>query len=139
MEFKIRRVNEEDERIGRFIHDEFLSYSEENEIPLDYDSFCYTAENEEGKIIGVITGHAFYDEVHISDLVIDRKYRRSGLGSRLVRTVEDAYKGKGYEIITLSTFAFQAPDFYGKLGYETEFVRNSKDSKLNRYFMYKKI
>ena len=53
--------------------------------------------------------------------------------------VEDAFKGKGYEKIALTTFGFQAPEFYKKLGYELEFVREDKDPKLSKYFYLKKI
>ena len=137
MEIRIRRVKEEDDRIGQFIHDEFLSYSEQNDIRLDYDEFCFIAENEESQIIGVVTGHAYYNEIHISDLVVDRKERKNGVGSRLIETVENAYKDKRYEIITLATFGFQAPDFYQKLGYTIEFIRKNKDPKLDKYFMSK--
>ena len=55
----------------------------------------------------------------------------------LVAAVENAYKGKGYEKITLTTFGFQAPEFYKKLGYELEFVRKNKDPKLCKYFYLK--
>lgn len=135
----IKRIEEADDRIGDFIHEEFVYYGEQNDVVLNYDEFCFVAENDEGKIMGVITGRAYYNEVHIGDLIVDRNCRRSGLGSKLVYTVEDAYKGKGYTKITLTTFGFQAPGFYKKLGYETEFVREDADPKLNKYFLAKKL
>ena len=42
-------------------------------------------------------------------------------------------------MITLTTFGFQAPEFYKKLGYKLEFVRKDKDPKLSKYFYLKKI
>ena len=48
-------------------------------------------------------------------------------------------QGKGYEKIALTTFGFQAPEFYKKLGYELEFVREDKDPKLSKYFYIKRI
>ena len=53
--------------------------------------------------------------------------------------VEEYYKDKGYDIITLTTFGFQAPEFYKKLGYEVEFVREDKDPKLAKYFLAKTL
>ena len=50
-----------------------------------------------------------------------------------------AYKDKDYEKIALTTFGFQAPEFYKKLGYELEFVRKDSDSKLSKHFYLKKI
>jgi len=37
------------------------------------------------------------------------------------------------------TFGFQAPEFYKKLGYEIEFIRENRDPKLNKYFLKKAL
>ena len=135
----IRRAAEETEEIGSFIHEAFMRYGTQNGVALNYDEFCFTAEDGRGKIIGVITGWAYYNEVHIGDLIVDESCRGSGLGSRLVRTVEEAYRGKGYDVVTLTTFGFQAPAFYQKLGYSLEFVREDRDPKLSKYFLSKRL
>ena len=135
----IRRIDEEDPRVGDFIHEGFTRYGEQNKVILNYDGFCFAAEDDEGKIIGVITGRAYYNEVHIGDLIVDEQCRGTGLGSRLVRTVENTYKGKGYDIVTLTTFGFQAPEFYKKLGYTVEFIRECRDPKLSKYFLKKEL
>lgn len=134
----IKRVEEVDDKTGEFINEEFSQYGIQNEVELNYEEFCFVAEDE-GNIAGVITGRAYYNEVHIGDLIVGKDFRRSGIGSRLVRAVEDAYKDKGYEKITLTTFGFQAPEFYKKLGYEVEFVREDKDPKLSKYFLAKQL
>ena len=135
----IRRVDEESEAVGEFIHLGFTRYGEQHGVALNYDDFCFAAEDPDGTIAGVITGRAYYNEVHIADLIVAEGRRGSGLGSRLVRAVEEAYRGKGYGIITLTTFGFQAPAFYQKLGYRVEFVREDKDPKLNKYFLRKDL
>ena len=134
----IKRVEEVDDKIGGFINVEFSQYGIQNEVELNYEEFCFVAEDE-GKILGVITGRAYYNEVHIGDLIVGSDCRKSGIGSNLVRAVEDAYKGKGYDKITLTTFGFQAPEFYKKLGYELEFVREDKNPKLSKYFLAKSL
>ena len=135
----IKRVGEADDRIGDFIHKEFVQYGEQNDVVLNYDEFCFVAEDDDGKITGVITGRAYYNEVHIGDLIVRRECRGEGLGRMLVSAVEDAYKGKGYEKITLTTFGFQAPEFYKKLGYEVEFIREDNDPKLRKFFLAKSL
>ena len=135
----IKRISEEDSRIGEFIHEEFVFYGKQNEVELNYDEFCFVAENDDGKIAGVITGRAYYNEVHIGDLIVDSNCRRTGLGRSLVGKVEDTYRGKGYKIITLTTFGFQAPEFYKKLGYELEFIRENDDPQLCKYFFSKEL
>ena len=135
----IKRVSGEDETVGDFIHEEFTRYGIQNDVDLNYDEFCFAAEDADGRIVGVITGRAYYNEVHIGDLIVGEHYRRSGLGRRLVSTVEEAYRDQGYDVITLTTFGFQAPEFYKKLGYSVEFVRSSKDPKLSKYFLKKDL
>lgn len=133
----IKRVSEND-KISDFINDEFTNYSTDCEVELNYEDFCFVAEDD-GDIAGVIVGRAYYNEVHIGDLIVGKDYRRAGVGSKLVAAVEEAYKGKGYEKIALTTFGFQAPEFYKKLGYELEFIREDADPKLSKYFYLKKI
>lgn len=134
----IKRFDEVDDRLGEFINKEFSAYGEQNGVVLNYDEFCFAAE-EDGNILGVITGRAYYNEVHIGDLIVASSLRKGGIGSKLVRAVEDNYRGKGYDKITLTTFGFQAPEFYKKLGYEVEFVREDEDPKLSKYFLAKQL
>ena len=136
---QVKRVDEINDSIGEFINREFTVFGQESGVELNYDEFCFVAEDGNGQIIGVITGRAYYNEVHIGDLVIDKEHRRVGVGSKLVEEVENAYKGKGYEKITLTTFGFQAPEFYRKLGYAIEFVREDREPKLSKYFLAKHI
>ena len=135
----ISRADAEDPEIGDFIGEAFARYGRQNGVALNYDEFCFAARNGDGKIAGALTGRAYYNEVHITDLIVDEKCRGSGLGSRLVRAVEDAYRGKGYGVVTLTTFGFQAPEFYRKLGYQTEFVRENQDPKLRKFFLKKDL
>ena len=135
----IKRIEEIDEKTGEFINKEFTDYGHSNGVKLNYDEFCFISEDDEGNLTGVITGRAYYDEVHIGDLIVGSNARRNGLGSRLVQAVEDAYRDKGFNIVTLTTFGFQAPEFYKKLGFELEFVRENEDPKLSKYFFKKKL
>ena len=136
---QVKRAEEIDDRIGEFINREFTVFGNESGVELNYDEFCFVAEDDEGQLLGAITGRAYYNEVHIGDLIIGKEHRKSGIGRKLVEEVENMYKGKGYEKITLTTFGFQAPEFYKKLGYETEFVRVDKEPKLSKYFLAKPL
>lgn len=132
----IKKIDETNEKVGEFINKAFTDYAIKSCVELNFEEYCFVAE-EDGEIVGAITGRAYYNEVHIGDLIIDEKYRRLKVGSKLVKAVEEAYASKGYNKITLTTFGFQAPEFYKKLGYELEFVREDKDPKLCKYFYIK--
>ena len=114
---KIVKKSEEEERVGDFINEAFTDYAKECNVALNYEDYWFVAEDDEGEIIGTITGRAYYNEVHIGDLIIDKRFRGQNIGTKLVRAVEEEYKNKGFDKITLTTFGFQAPEFYKKLGY----------------------
>ena len=64
----IKRITETDDRAGRFINEAFTDYAIKSNVKLNFEEYCFAAENDEGEIIGVITGRAYYNEVHIGDL-----------------------------------------------------------------------
>jgi ribosomal protein S18 acetylase RimI-like enzyme len=91
-----------------------------------------------GNIVGVLTGHSYYMEVYISDLIVLEEHRNKNIGSKLVQTVEEYHKSKGFENINLTTYSFQAPEFYKKCGFELDFIRENKENpKLTKYFFVK--
>ena len=52
--------------------------------------------------------------------------------------VEDYFRKKGFEQINLTTYQFQAPEFYKKCGYVVEFQRVDKQNPLlTKYFLIK--
>ena len=63
-------------------------------------------------------------------MIIHKAHRKCGYGSKLVSAVEETFQNAGYDKITLTTFGFQAPEFYKKLGYIVEFIREDKNPKL---------
>ena len=129
----------DNEKVGDFINLAFTDYATKKGVALNFEEYCFVAKDEAGEIMGVITGRAYYNEVHIGDLIVDERYRGQAVGTALVQKVEQNYSGRGYEKITLTTFGFQAPEFYKKLGYKLEFVREDANPKLSKYFFCKGI
>ena len=103
-----------EEKLYSMIDDEFNECATKNGVVCNYKSFAFVAK-EDNKIVGIITGNSYYKEVHISDLIILEEYRNKKIGSKLVETVENHYKNKGFENINLTTYKFQAPEFYKKM------------------------
>jgi GNAT superfamily N-acetyltransferase len=48
---------------------------------------------------------------------VKEEYRKKGLGTHILKYVEDVAKAKGATIAMLDTFDFQAEEFYFKNGY----------------------
>lgn len=121
------------------IDSEFDKFAEKNGVICNYEPFAFTAK-EDNKVIGVLKGHSYYNEVHIGELIILEQYRGQGIGRKLLERAEKHFADSGFESITLSTYGFQAPEFYKKCGYEVEFIRkNKKNPKLTKYFLIKYI
>lgn len=128
-----------DEEFYNIIDNEFNKFATKNGIICNYTPFNFVAK-EDNEIVGLITGHSYYKEVHISDLIVFEQYRNKYIGTKLIETVEEYYKNKGFENINLTTYKFQAPEFYKKCGFKVEFVRENKENpKLNKYFFVKYI
>lgn len=126
-----------DDDISGLIDTEFDKFADKNGVICDYTHFCFIAK-EDNRVIGVIKGHSYYNEVHISELVVLEQYRKKHIGTKLVEAVEKYCADSGFESITLSTYGFQAPEFYKKCGFEVEFIReNKKNPKLTKYFLIK--
>ena len=126
-----------DEEVYEIIDTEFNKYATKNGVTCNYTPFNFVArENDE--IIGIITGNSYYKEVYISDLIIYEQYRHKHIGTKLMEAVEEHFKNKGFENMNLTTYSFQAPEFYKKCGFEVEFIRESKQNpKLTKYFLVK--
>ena len=133
----IKLINDEDDEIHKMIDEEFNKFAERNNVQCNYTPFIFVAK-EDNKVIGIITGHSYYKEIHISELIVLEEYRGRKIGSKLVTAVEEYYKGKEYNNINLTTYEFQAPKFYEKCGFEIEFVRKDREyPKLSKYFLIK--
>lgn len=133
----IENCENSDDDISGLIDAEFNKFADKNGVICDYTPFCFIAK-EDNSVIGVIKGHSYYNEVHISELVVLEQYRKKHIGTRLVEAVEKYCSHSGFESITLSTYGFQAPEFYKKCGFEVEFIReNKKNPKLTKYFLVK--
>ena len=127
------------ENFYKLIDDEFNKYAIKNDVKCNYTPFNFVAR-EDNIVIGIITGHSYYKEVHISDLIIPESYRNKHVGTKLMEAVENYFKDKNFENINLTTYEFQAPEFYKKCGYKVEFIReNKKEPKLTKYFLIKHL
>ena len=123
------------DELGELIDREFNRYASKFDVECNYSPFVYVAR-EDDKLLGVIVGHSYYSEVHISDLIVLEEYRGRDIGSVLLNTVIKNYSNNGFDNINLSTYEFQARKFYEKHGFKVEFVRENKDNKnLNKYYM----
>jgi len=79
----------------------------------------------EDKLIGVTglwycTRHYSGKSVELDHVIIDKRYRNSGLGKSFMEWIEGYIKAKGYEALELNTYVQNYPShkFYYNLGFE---------------------
>jgi len=71
----------------------------------------------EGTLIGGLTATTYWGWLDIDDLWLDERLRKQGIGTELMQRAEEEGIGRGCTRAQLSTFSFQARNFYEKLGY----------------------
>lgn len=82
--------------------------------PLDF-----VIKDEAGvEIAGILAGIGYWNGLDIKILWVAEAYRKSGLGSFILKHTEDIAREKGATVAMLDTFDFQAERFYLKNGYE---------------------
>ncbi len=93
---------------------------------------------DDGKIIAGIKICLYRNEcMFISVLFVDEEYRCKGLGSGLLKHVEEEAKSRRIKLIHLDTFDFQAKDFYLKQGYEIFGILDDCPRGHKRYYLKK--
>lgn len=134
---KIEQLEELSENLEKFINMGFSEYADKNGVSCNYTPFYFVAY-ENNEVSGILTGKSLYNEVHIEELIVHERYRGMDIGTRLLEVCENSFRNKGFRSISLTTFAFQAPEFYKKCGYQIEFIReDKKNPRLTKYFFIK--
>ncbi len=74
--------------------------------------------DESGQIVAAAAGHTWGETCELKQVWVAEPLRGTGVGRRLMAEAEAEAVRRGCRQIVLSTFTFQAPGFYRKLGFE---------------------
>ena len=96
------------------------------------------ARNEDGKLIGGVSGRTIYRNFLVGVVWVDKSVRGTGLGRRLMELAEIEAKKQGCVVAQVDTLAFQAPVFYEKLGFEIVGKVPGFPGSPERFFLLKK-
>lgn len=123
MKFQIRQNKLQDE-VKKKIFDGFSKEAMEttginglDEEPISFEIF------KDKEFIGAIVVQAFWGQLHIKYLFVEKKYRGQGLARKLMNHALEFGKHRGYRFAFVETMNFQAPKFYEKMGFKIEFSR----------------
>ena len=136
--YKTELVDGLSENIEEKMRRDLVAYESAHGIDINYKKLSIVVRAESDEIIGVLTAFTAFSEIYIDDFWVDSAWRRKGVGTRLIQALESHFENRGFNNINLVTSAFQAPDFYRKLGYSEEFTRkNTHNPKLSKTFFAK--
>ena len=107
--------------------------------PADPRSLAIALTDEAGTIVGGLWGKTVYDWLFIEYLVVPASMRGRRLGSKLMAMAEEIALQRGCVGSWLTTFPFQAPGFYEKLGYERFGSLENSPGENVRIFMRKRL
>lgn len=69
------------------------------------------------KLIGGAVGYISWKWYFLDKLWIDEKYRKSGIGTKIINKIEEYAKENNLLGVRMETWSFQARGFYEKMGY----------------------
>ncbi len=95
--------------------------------------------DEDGHIVGGLSGIDWGGCFHIRLLWVHEDYRGEGYGTRLVHAAEQEAVARGCRQVTVSTFSYQAPEFYARLGFEQYAVLNDVPAGHSKHYFRKRL
>lgn len=122
------------------IYDQFREYSLEQigfdgleEEPVSFELF----EGEQRIAIAVV--QIFWGALHLKYLLVEKEYRGSGIGRKLMDHVSEFGKAKNCPFIFVETLSFQGIEFYQKCGFQVELERKGYLKDQSFYYLKKDL
>jgi ribosomal protein S18 acetylase RimI-like enzyme len=84
--------------------------------------------DRDGARVGAVAGYTWGGICELRQVWVREDYRGRGLGSKLVKAAVDEARRRRCACVLLSTYDFQAPEFYRRLGFVV--VSETKDKPL---------
>ena len=101
--------------------------------------FSRVVRGEYKEIIAGIAGWTWAHICEITQLWVDEKVRKDGIGERLLEAAEAEAKSKECRTILVRSYSFQAPHFYERYGYKAEHILDGFPEGHSYYILVKRI
>ena len=116
-------ISEEDKELRAKIKEKIKSFN--NKVSKDhllsreegYVKHYSIQVHDHEEFVGGITTRLYWECMEVDDLFIEEKYRHHNVGTRLLKQVIDEAKKLKKSFVLLSTFSFQALEFYTRFGF----------------------
>jgi GNAT superfamily N-acetyltransferase len=105
----------------------------------EYHRVSVFLRDERDEVVGGLLGEIWGGWLHVSILWVTEPLRGQGHGRRLLEAAETYARERGCTHAWLTTFSFQAPEFYPKFGYEPFAVLENHPLGHRHHFLQKRL
>ncbi|GGU28590.1 GNAT family N-acetyltransferase [Streptomyces lavendofoliae] len=110
-------VGGEDKELSARLDKELTAFNRAATGASDEAGLSVRATGDDGELTGGLTGWTWGGLCGVGMLWVRDDRRGTGLGTELMRAAEDEARRRGCDRVIVSSFSFQAPSFYRRLGY----------------------
>jgi GNAT superfamily N-acetyltransferase len=145
MDYQIKALPEPDSEFATYLHGQIKEFNNQRSPPHKQVNLTEGAVKSvhimvvdaDGQRQGGITALLFWDWLELEDFWLPETLRGQGLGSSILKQVEQMGKEQGASKVLLTTFEFQARTFYERHGYKVVGVIEDYPPGSNYYTMVK--
>jgi GNAT superfamily N-acetyltransferase len=105
----------------------------------EYHTLSVFLRDEHEEVLGGLLGNIWGGWLHVAILWVAEPLRGRGYGRQLLEAAERYAVQRGCTRAWLTTFSFQAPEFYPKLGYEAFAVLEGHPNGHRHHFLQKRL
>ncbi|MFX0055072.1 MAG: GNAT family N-acetyltransferase [Promethearchaeota archaeon] len=102
-----------------------------------HTDYCSVAKNDDGEVIGGISGYTTLGILNIAEFWVDEKHRGLGYGKALLMHAENLAKGRGCIAGQIACFSFQNLEFLKSQGYEILGFSDAYPNDVKEYYLTK--
>lgn len=132
-------VGMDSHQVIQFLEDKIYEHNSRSIQKFDGHLFSRIARDKNNEIIGGIAGWTWSGVCEITQLWVDEKFRKLGVGKLLLEDAEIEAKRRGCIKVLIKSFSFQAPYFYEKYGYKVEHILHAFPGEHSYYTLIKMI
>ena len=123
----------------KFVKDSLVKYNNENVGEDAHLTLNLVEYDRDGNIVGGLLGGTYWGWLYVDILWVDKNFRKSGIGSKLLKEAEKEAARRGCHHVHLDTMSWQAPEFYKKHGYEAVAVIPDIPKGYEKYVLVKSL
>ena len=114
-------------------------YDASQGVVVDWVPLALFARDADGTIVAGLTGSTYWEYLYVTRLWTDERFRKLGLGGRLLAEAEQAARRRGCHAVQLMTGSFNALPSYQKRGYTIFGILPDMPTGHTQYFMTKSL